>query len=163
MTDLPIACTLTPYALAARRAGLLADLLQRAEGREDLPEGLRLRFAPTGETLATIARAAKPSVTAAAFFASELPSNPTVVQSYWNSLGLPERGSSWRIARSVTTNLAIFTLAAFFEIAGCFAFWMWLRRGVTPFIALLGIASLIGFAVALTRVDSAFAGRAYAA
>jgi small multidrug resistance family-3 protein len=63
----------------------------------------------------------------------------------------------------VTTNLAIFTLAAFFEIAGCFAFWMWLRRGVTPFIALLGIASLIGFAVALTRVDSAFAGRAYAA
>jgi len=63
----------------------------------------------------------------------------------------------------VTTNLAIFTLAAFFEIAGCFAFWMWLRRGVTPFIALLGIASLIGFAVALTRVDSVFAGRAYAA
>ena len=63
----------------------------------------------------------------------------------------------------MTTNLAIFTLAAFFEIAGCFAFWMWLRRGVTPFIALLGIASLIGFAVALTRVDSAFAGRAYAA
>jgi small multidrug resistance family-3 protein len=50
-----------------------------------------------------------------------------------------------------------------YEIAGCFAFWMWLRRGVTPFIALLGIASLIGFAVALTRVDSAFAGRAYAA
>ncbi len=63
----------------------------------------------------------------------------------------------------MTTNLAIFALAAFFEIAGCFAFWVWLRRGVTPFIALLGIASLIGFAVALTRVDSTFAGRAYAA
>lgn len=61
------------------------------------------------------------------------------------------------------TNLAIFVIAAFFEIAGCFAFWMWLRRGVTPFVALLGIASLIGFAVALTRIDSAFAGRAYAA
>ena len=57
MTDLPIACTLTPDALAARRAGLLSDLLQRAEGREDLVDGLRLRFAPTGETLATIARA----------------------------------------------------------------------------------------------------------
>ena len=40
---------------------------------------------------------------------------------------------------------------------------MWLRRGVTPLVALLGIASLVGFAVALTRVDSAFAGRAYAA
>ena len=63
----------------------------------------------------------------------------------------------------MTTSLAIFALAAFFEIAGCFAFWIWLRRGITPFIALLGIASLIGFAVTLTRVDSAFAGRAYAA
>ncbi len=57
MTDLPIACTLTPDALAARRAGLLSDLLRRAESREDLVDGLRLRFAPTGETLATIARA----------------------------------------------------------------------------------------------------------
>jgi len=63
----------------------------------------------------------------------------------------------------VTTNVAIFALAAFFEIAGCFAFWMWLRRGATPLVVLLGIASLICFAVALTRVDSAFAGRAYAA
>jgi len=57
MTDLPIACTLTPDALRARRAGLLSDLLRRAEGHEDLQEGLRLRFAPTGETLATITRA----------------------------------------------------------------------------------------------------------
>ena len=57
MTDLPIACTLTPEALRARRAGLLSDLLQRAEACEYLPEGLRLRFAPTGETLATIAHA----------------------------------------------------------------------------------------------------------
>ena len=47
-------------------------------------------------------------------------------------------------------------IAAFFEIAGCFAFWMWLRRGVTPLVALVGIASLVGFAVALTRVDSSF-------
>ena len=57
MTELPVACTLTPEALRARRAGLLSDLVGRAEGREDLPEGLRLRFAPTAETLATIARA----------------------------------------------------------------------------------------------------------
>lgn len=46
-------------------------------------------------------------------------------------------------------------------MVGCFAFW--LRRGAAPLVALLGIASLICFAVALTRVDSAFAGRAYAA
>jgi small multidrug resistance family-3 protein len=63
----------------------------------------------------------------------------------------------------VTTNVAVFALAAFFEIAGCFAFWVWLRRGATPLVALLGLASLICFALTLTRIDSAFAGRAYAA
>jgi small multidrug resistance family-3 protein len=63
----------------------------------------------------------------------------------------------------VTTNVAVFALAAFFEIAGCFAFWVWLRRGATPIVALLGLASLICFALTLTRIDSAFAGRAYAA
>ena len=57
MADLPIACTLTPDELRARRAGLLSDLLRRAEAREDLPEGLRLRFAPKSDTLATIASA----------------------------------------------------------------------------------------------------------
>src|SRR5882672_1863621 len=66
-------------------------------------------------------------------------------------------------SRIVTTNLLVFATAAFFEIAGCFAFWTWLRRGASPFVALLGVASLVAFAVALTRVDSAFAGRAYAA
>ena len=63
----------------------------------------------------------------------------------------------------MTFNIAIFVLAAFFEIAGCFAFWMSLRRGATPLVAVLGVGSLIAFAFALTRVDSAFAGRAYAA
>lgn len=63
----------------------------------------------------------------------------------------------------MTTNLLVFALAAFFEIAGCFAFWAWLRRGASPFVAVLGVLSLVAFAVTLTRVDSAFAGRAYAA
>ena len=63
----------------------------------------------------------------------------------------------------MTVNLLAFATAAVLEIAGCFAFWVWLRRGASPLIAVLGIASLIGFAVALTRVDTAFAGRAYAA
>lgn len=97
------------------------------------------------------------------FFASESPLNLTVARSSWNSPGLPEPGSLFIGALLVTTNLAIFAVAAFFEIAGCFAFWMWLRRGVTSFVALLGITSVIGFAVALTCVDSAFAGRTYAA
>jgi small multidrug resistance family-3 protein len=60
-------------------------------------------------------------------------------------------------------NLLAFSLAALLEIAGCFAFWVWLRRGGSSFVALLGVASLIAFAVTLTRVDAAFAGRAYAA
>ncbi|ODS53753.1 MAG: hypothetical protein ABS36_12365 [Acidobacteria bacterium SCN 69-37] len=59
--------------------------------------------------------------------------------------------------------MALFAFAAFFEIAGCFAFWLWVRRGASPVLVVLGIVSLIGFALALTRVDSAFAGRAYAA
>jgi small multidrug resistance family-3 protein len=63
----------------------------------------------------------------------------------------------------VSINLAVFALAAFFEIAGCFAFWIWVRRGATPFVVVLGVASLVGFALALTRVDSVFASRAYAA
>lgn len=60
-------------------------------------------------------------------------------------------------------NIGLFALAALFEIAGCFAFWLSLRRGAASLVALLGVVSLVAFAVVLTRVDSAFAGRAYAA
>ena len=60
-------------------------------------------------------------------------------------------------------NLAAFGTAAVLEIAGCFAFWAWLRRGASPFVTVLGVLSLIGFAIVLTRVDALFAGRAYAA
>jgi small multidrug resistance family-3 protein len=66
-------------------------------------------------------------------------------------------------ARIVRANLLFFATAAFFEIAGCFAFWAWLKRGASPTVAGLGIVSLIAFAIVLTRVDSIFAGRAYAA
>lgn len=58
---------------------------------------------------------------------------------------------------------AIFVCAARLEIAGCFAFWAWLRQGRSPWIAAIGVASLIGFAAVLTRAESVFAGRAYAA
>ena len=61
------------------------------------------------------------------------------------------------------TNLLVFALAAFFEIAGCFAFWAWLRRGASLSFAIPGVLSLVAFAVTLTRIDSVFAGRAYAA
>ena len=56
MTNLPIACTLSPGALAARREGLLSDLLRRAEDHQALPDGHRLRFAATEDTLSMIAK-----------------------------------------------------------------------------------------------------------
>ena len=55
--NLPIACTLSPDALQARRDGLLTELLQRAEDHGLTDDGLRLRFSPEPDTLATIARA----------------------------------------------------------------------------------------------------------
>ncbi len=61
------------------------------------------------------------------------------------------------------SSLAWFALAASGEIAGCFAFWAWLRLGHSPLWLVPGTVSLVIFAIALTRVDSAFAGRAYAA
>jgi len=54
-------------------------------------------------------------------------------------------------------------LAAFFEIAGCFAFWAWLRLGRSMLWTLPGVLSLILFALVLTRIDSAAAGRVFAA
>ena len=60
-------------------------------------------------------------------------------------------------------SLFFFVLAALFEIAGCFAFWGWLRTGRSPWLTLPGVVSLVVFAVCLTRIDSAYAGRAYAA
>jgi small multidrug resistance family-3 protein len=63
----------------------------------------------------------------------------------------------------IARNLLVFLVAAVLEIAGCFAFWLWLRRGASPLIALVGVLSLIGFAFTLTKADTAFAGRAYAA
>jgi len=60
-------------------------------------------------------------------------------------------------------SLGAFALAAAAEIAGCFAFWAWLRLGKSTWWALPGTLALIVFALLLTQVESAFAGRAYAA
>jgi small multidrug resistance family-3 protein len=53
--------------------------------------------------------------------------------------------------------------AAFAEIAGCYAFWLWLRLQRGPLPLLFGLPALLLFAFALTRVDAASAGRVYAA
>jgi small multidrug resistance family-3 protein len=72
-----------------------------------------------------------------------------------------------RILRIVPSNAAmiylIYLAAAAAEIAGCFAFWAWLRLDRSPLWLLPGIASLCVFAWSLTLVDAEHAGRAYAA
>lgn len=53
--------------------------------------------------------------------------------------------------------------AAFAEIAGCFAFWAWLRLGKSALWTVPGMACLAIFAFLLTLPDVDFAGRTYAA
>lgn len=60
-------------------------------------------------------------------------------------------------------NFLWFVIAALLEIAGCYAAWMWLRLDRSAWWLVPGTVSLLLFALALTRVDAAFAGRAFAA
>ena len=56
MSSLPVACSLSPAALKARREGLLSALLRHADSHEELMDGHRLRFAGTDEMLASVVR-----------------------------------------------------------------------------------------------------------
>ncbi|OJY65177.1 YnfA family protein [Sphingopyxis indica] len=56
-----------------------------------------------------------------------------------------------------------YAAAALAEIAGCFAFWAWLRLDRSPLWIAPGMVSLALFAWLLTLIDSDAAGRAYAA
>lgn len=58
---------------------------------------------------------------------------------------------------------AVYIGAALAEIAGCFAFWAWLRLGKSALWVAPGVAALIVFAYLLTLAPSNHAGRAYAA
>ncbi|UHS56129.1 YnfA family protein [Agrobacterium vaccinii] len=57
----------------------------------------------------------------------------------------------------------IYAAAALAEIAGCFAFWAWLRMGKSVGWLVPGMISLAAFAWLLTLVPTEAAGRAYAA
>jgi len=57
----------------------------------------------------------------------------------------------------------IYIAAAVAEIGGCFAFWAWLRLGRSVYWVVPGVVSLTVFALLLTRIESAFAGRTFAA
>ncbi|MCI1000944.1 MULTISPECIES: YnfA family protein [Ochrobactrum] len=56
-----------------------------------------------------------------------------------------------------------YAAAAICEIAGCFAFWAWLKLDKSPLWLIPGMASLALFAYCLTLIESDTAGRAYAA
>lgn len=64
---------------------------------------------------------------------------------------------------SLTLSLLAYLGAAVAEIAGCFAFWAWLRLDRSIWWLLPGLVSLAVFAYLLTRVDVPLAGPAYAA
>ncbi|MEO8502983.1 MAG: hypothetical protein ABI609_03715 [Acidobacteriota bacterium] len=55
MSDLPVACSLSVPALREREAGLLRSLADRVEQREEIENGLRLRFPAEEIVLADIA------------------------------------------------------------------------------------------------------------
>ena len=60
-------------------------------------------------------------------------------------------------------SVAFYIAAAIAEIAGCFAFWAWLRLDKSALWVIPGLVALTLFAFLLTRIDTLFAGRAYAA
>ncbi|MDE1164063.1 MAG: YnfA family protein [Pseudomonas sp.] len=60
-------------------------------------------------------------------------------------------------------NYLWFFLAAIFEIAGCYGFYLWLRLGKSAWWIPPALVSLTLFGLLLTRVEAAYAGRAYAA
>lgn len=57
----------------------------------------------------------------------------------------------------------IYPLAALAEIAGCFAFWAWLKLDRSPLWLIPGVLALIAFAWLLALVPTEAAGRAFAA
>jgi small multidrug resistance family-3 protein len=59
--------------------------------------------------------------------------------------------------------IAVYAAAAIAEIAGCFAFWAWARLDKSALWLIPGLAALALFAYLLTLIDTAAAGRAFAA
>ena len=60
-------------------------------------------------------------------------------------------------------SVVLYVIASVAEIAGCFAFWAWLKLDKSILWLVPGLFSLALFAWLLTLVDTPAAGRAYAA
>jgi small multidrug resistance family-3 protein len=59
-------------------------------------------------------------------------------------------------------NIFYFILAAFFEISGCYLFWLHFKSGKTMLLLIPAILCLLAFAFILTKIDTETASRAYA-
>lgn len=66
-------------------------------------------------------------------------------------------------ATGLPMTAGLYVGAAVAEIAGCFAFWAWLKLDRSPLWLIPGIAALALFAWLLTLVESDAAGRTFAA
>ncbi len=62
----------------------------------------------------------------------------------------------------MVSTVTFYIIAAIAEIAGCFAFWAWLRLDKSVFWIAPGMICLAVFAYFLTRIDASYAGRTYA-
>ena len=76
MTNLPIACTLGPAALKARREDLLGGLVRRAAERLDVPDGYRVRFDPSEHIVSAIAKVIEVERQCCRFLSFELTIEP---------------------------------------------------------------------------------------
>ena len=81
----------------------------------------------------------------------------------WHGFRLAASNRKARNPPPAMPTIAAYIGAALCEIAGCFAFWGWLRLGKPVWWLLPGLVSLGLFAWLLTWVESAAAGRAFAA
>lgn len=59
-------------------------------------------------------------------------------------------------------NILYFLIAAFFEITGCYLFWLHFRAGKSILLLIPAVLSLLLFAYVLTKIETETAGRAYA-
>lgn len=59
-------------------------------------------------------------------------------------------------------NIGLYFLAAFFEIFGCYSFWLYFKMEKSISWLSIGVLSLILFAYVLTKIDLTNAGRIYA-
>ncbi len=76
---------------------------------------------------------------------------------------VPVASQGKRTGNNPLHSVVVYVGAAVAEIAGCFAFWAWLRMDRSVWWLLPGVGALALFAYLLTLVDSGVAGRVYAA